>query len=208
MVVTALEKQKKRDNRVSVYIDGKFAFGMSEVDALYYHIKEGAEITQEEYDKILNELIFVKARDKAVRLLGFSQKTQKELMQRLSKDYSNEICERVIELLKKYGYINDEAYSAAFVNDSFKYKGWGSRRIKAELKNRGVSEETITAAVEGAELDEDARAYELLKKRLKGNTSPDYKERAKQYRYLAGRGFSYDVINAAFSALTDNFTED
>lgn len=208
MLITAVEKQKKRNNRVSVYIDGKFAFGMTEVDALYYHIKEGAEITREEYDKILNELIFVKARDKAVRLLGFSQKTQKELIQRLSKDYSAEICEKVIELLKNYGYINDEAYSAAFVNDSFKYKGWGSRRIKAELKNRGVSEETIAAAVERAELDEEARAYELLKKRLKGNTSPDYKERAKQYRYLAARGFSYDTINAAFYALTDNFTED
>lgn len=208
MLVTSVTQQKKKADRVSVYIDDKFAFGMTAVDALYYHIKEGEEITEERYNNILEELIYVKARDKAVKLLGFSARSEKELTDRLSKDYSIDICHKVIEMLKKYGYINDEAFSAAFVNDSFKYKGWGSRKIKAELKQKGIGDEEIALAFENANLDEQTKAYEILKKRLKGNNLPDYKERTKQYRYLVGRGFSYDVINAAFNALTDNFTEE
>jgi regulatory protein len=104
-------------------------------------------------------------------------------------------------MLKKYGYINDEGYAVSYTNDSFKFKGWGSRKIKAELIHKGVSEETVSRVLEDAELDEETKAYELLKKRLKGNNNPDYKERAKHYRYLVGRGFSFDDINTAFSRL-------
>jgi regulatory protein len=206
MLITAVTEQKKDPKRVSVYIDGKFAFGMTKVDCLYYHIKEDNEITEDEYNKILTELIYVKAKDKAVKLLGFSARTEKELVDKLSKDYSPEICERVIEMLKKYGYIDDSSYATSYISDSFKFKGWGSRRIKSELRHKGVDDETIDQAITNAELDEQTKAYELLKKRLKGNTCPDYKERSKHYRYLVGRGFSYDDINSAFSRLTE--TED
>lgn len=208
MRITAVTRQKKRENRLSVYIDDKFAFGMTEVDALYYHIKEGDEITEEQYNNILNELVYAKARDKAVKLLGISPRSEKELYSRLNRDYSDEICQNVISMLKSYGYINDADYAAAYVNDSFKYKGWGSRKIKAELRAKGVDETAADTALQNAELDEESRAKELLKKRLKGCTTPDIKEKNKQYRYLLGRGFSYDTIKAAFAALTDNSEED
>lgn len=208
MLITAVTAQKNKPDRVSVFINYEFAFGMTKVDALYYHIKEGEEITEERYNNILEELIYVKARDKAIKLLGFSARTEKELVKRLSADYSPEICEKVIEMLKKYGYINDAAFTASYINDSFKIKGWGSRRIKAELKIKGIAEEEISAALDNAQLDEESKACELLSKRLKGCTSPDYRERAKHYRYLVSRGFSYQVINEAFSRLTDNFQED
>ena len=208
MRITAVTKQKKDPDRVSVYIDEKFAFGISAVDALYYHIEEGKELTMERYDYILNELIYQKARDKAVRLLGFSARTEKELMDRLRPDYSEEICQRVIDMLKGYGYINDKEYARSYIKDSFQLKGRGSMRIRSELRHKGVSEEAIASALEDAELNEEEKAYELLKKRLKGNTSPDHKEKAKQYRYLASRGFSYDCISYAFSKLNESITED
>ena len=83
MLITEVKTQKKNTNRVSVYIDGKFAFGMTQVDALYYHIKEGEEISNERYKQIVEELIYAKARDKAIKLLGYSAKTEKELLQKL-----------------------------------------------------------------------------------------------------------------------------
>ncbi len=208
MIITSVTKQKNRQNRVSVFIDNKFAFGMTEVDALFYHIKEGEQISPERYNYILNELIYVKARDKAIKLLGFSARTEKELMKRLSTDYSPEICERVIEMLKGYGYINDRDYAVSYINDSFKYKGWGKRRILSNLKAKGIKEEEAFNALDEADLNEEEKAFELLKKRLKGNSTPDSKEKAKYYRFLLGRGFSYDVINSVFYRLTDNFSEE
>lgn len=208
MLITAVTKQKNNPKRVSVYIDEKFAFGMSEVDALYYHIEEGKQLSQERYDYILNELIYAKARDKAVKLLSFSPRSEKELIDKLKKDYSDEICQRVVEMLKRYGYLNDADYALSYVKDSFNLKGKGSIRIRSELRHKGIGEAEISSALETAELDEEEKAYALLKKRLKGNTDPDMKEKAKQYRYLASKGFSYDCINSAFSRLGENLTDD
>lgn len=208
MLITEVKTQKKNTNRVSVYIDGKFAFGMTQVDALYYHIKEGEEISNERYKQIVEELIYAKARDKAIKLLGYSAKTEKELLQKLEEEYNSEICNTVVEMLKKYGYINDDAYANAYINDSFRFKGWGSNRIKFELKKKGVDENKIAEAMENADLNEEEKACEILKKRLKGCTTPDYKERAKHTRYLASRGFDYEVIKTAFLRLTqDNFDD-
>ena len=208
MLITAVTKQKNDPKRVSVYIDEKFAFGISAVDALYYHIEEGKELTREKYEYILNEIIYGKARDKAIKLLGFSPRTEKELMDKLKGDYSEEICQRVLDMLKKYGYINDTQYAASYVKDNFNLKGKGSLRIRSELKHKGINEDTIISALDSAELDEDEKAYTLLKKRLKNNIHPDAKEKAKQYRYLASRGFSYDSINSAFSRLDGSITDD
>ncbi len=208
MLITAVTQQKKNENRLSVYIDNKFAFGITRVDALYYHIKEGEEISPERYNNILEELIYAKARDKAIKLLGFSLRTEKELLQKLGEEYSVEICTRVIDMLKGYGYIDDEEYAKAYINDSYNYKGWGSRKIKVQLKNKGIAEEKIEKALDEAVFDEVEKAYSLLKKRLKGNTTLDYKERAKHYRYLASRGFDYDIINSAFLKLAEEDLED
>lgn len=208
MLITSITEQKKDSGRVSVCIDGKFAFGISKADALYHHLKEGEELSREKYDIITDELVYGKAKDNAVKLLSFAPRTEKELAEKLSADYSPEICSRVTDMLKKYGYIDDEAYTAAYINDSFKYKGRGSLRIKAELRAKGVSEEIISAAFENASPDEEKMAYELLKKRLKGSMPTDRREMAKHYRYLAGRGFSYEVINNAFSRLNADFTEE
>jgi regulatory protein len=206
MLITEVNVQKKHPDRVSVYIDDKFAFGMSQVDALFYHIKEGAEITSERYEEILNELIYAKARDKAVRLLGFSARTEKELLQKLSADYSKEISSRVIEMLKGYGYIDDTAYAIAYTKDCFNLKSWGRQKIKAELKRKGVNDEIIANVFECLDFDESDNAYELLKKRLRGNTILDRNEKAKQYRYLLSKGFTSDVINTAFNRLNNDLS--
>ena len=76
------------------------------------------------------------------------------------------------------------------------------------IRDRGIGEAEIASALETAELNEEEKAYTLLKKRLKGNTVPDTKEKAKQYRYLASKGFSYDCINSAFSRLGENLSDD
>jgi regulatory protein len=210
MLITEVSVQKKHPDRVSVYIDNKFAFGMTEVDALFYHIKEGEEITDKRYAEILNELIYAKARDKAVRLLGFSARTEKELLTKLSTDYSEEISTRVIEMLKGYGYVNDKEYAISYAKDCFNLKGWGRQKIKSELKRKGVSDEIITSVFDELDADnninENDSAYELLQKRLKGNTELDFKEKSKHYRYLLSRGFTTDVINSAFNRLTDNWS--
>ena len=67
MIITDIKKQVKDTERYSIYIDNKFVFGLSGVDVLYYRLKIGNEIPQEKYDEILENVIYEKAKNTAVK---------------------------------------------------------------------------------------------------------------------------------------------
>ena len=71
MIITDIKKQVKDTERYSIYIDNKFVFGLSGVDVLYYRLKIGNEISQEKYDEILDNVIYEKAKNTAVKFLGY-----------------------------------------------------------------------------------------------------------------------------------------
>ena len=169
MIITDIKKQVKDTERYSIYIDNKFVFGLSGVDVLYYRLKIGNEITQEKYDEILENVIYEKAKNTAVKFLGYRARSKKELRDKLIKDYDENITNKVISMLEKYGYVNDEEYAKAYVRDCLNLKGWGQKRISLELTKRGIDK--------------------LQTKRLKGNTNIDFKEKKKHFDYLARRGF-------------------
>lgn len=205
MIVTDIKPQVKNKKRCSIFIDGKFAFGLSQVDVLYYKLKIGDEISAQRYEYILNETVYNNAREKAVALLGYRGRSRKELFDRLLQDYSRDIVCRVIGLLEKYGYIDDEKYARGYAADCFRLKKWGRRKIEFELRSKGVDEEVISAAIdsviENAEISQADSAAALLQKRLRGNTCITFKEKQKHTAFLAGRGFDFDTITSAFELL-------
>ena len=79
MIITDIKKQVKDTERYSIYIDNKFVFGLSGVDVLYYRLKIGNEISQEKYDEILDNVIYEKAKNTAVKFLGYRARSKKEL---------------------------------------------------------------------------------------------------------------------------------
>lgn len=195
MLITDIKQQSKDKSRVSVYIDGKFAFGITEADRLYYKLNIGNEITREKYNEIINENIYSKAKDKAAKLLGYRMRSEKELRKRLAEDFSEDITDRVIELFKGYGYINDAEFAIAYAKDCINIKKWGNVRIRSELRLKGVSDEDINNAL--ADVEDKRETYEtikrLLDRRIK-NTPIDNKERQKHFAFLMRRGFESEDI--------------
>ena len=175
MIITDIKKQVKDTERYSIYIDNKFVFGLSGVDVLYYRLKIGNEIPQEKYDEILENVI--RARSK------------KELRDKLIKDYDENITDKVISMLEKYGYVNDEEYAKAYVRDCLNLKGWGQKRISLELTKRGIDKNIIEKALPKENTEQLELIEKLLTKRFKGNTNIDFKEKKKHFDYLARRGF-------------------
>lgn len=197
MIITDIKQQVKDSKRVSIFIDNKFAFGISCVDALYYKLKTGDEISQEKYNKIIDETIFVKARDKALKLLGIRARSKKEIVDRLKSDYSEEIIDRVIDVLEKYNYINDTAFAEMYAKEKFRMKGWSKKRIYFELRQKGINENTINTVLENSDFDTYSAIEKLLAKRLKGKHNIDFKEQRKQFNYLLSKGYEYDEITEA-----------
>ncbi len=201
MKITDIQKQKHNSKRYSIFIDGEFAFGLDEIDVLYYKLLNTSEISEEKLNYIKENVLFSKARDTAVKYLSFKSRTKKEIVLKLEeKDYPKDIIEKVIKLLEKYNYINDYNYAGSFLRDKFNLNGFGIERIKYELKQKGISEEITQKVIEDNPLNETEKAAELVRRKY-GEYNFDIKERRKIAGFLQRRGFSYDTTKAVFDLL-------
>lgn len=201
MTITDIKEQSKDKNRLSVFIDGKFSFGISKVDAILYKLKIGDEITLDKYNKIINENVFIKARDKALKFLSLRARSQKEIVDKLKPDYADDVIQRVIQLLEKYNYIDDFAFAQSYAKDKFKLKGWSKKRIAFELRYKGVSNDIIERVFGENDFDPTNAIEKLLAKRLKGRTNIDYKEKQKHFNYLVSKGYEFEDIKDAINKL-------
>ncbi len=201
MEITKIEQQRNNDKRYSVFIDDKFVFGLSGEDVLYFKLKEGKEISQQQVDFILDNVVFTKARDSAFKYLGFKARTVQEVTNKLlEKQYSEEIIEKVMDLLKRYNYVDDYAFAKTYINERLTFKKIGKFRIKYELKEKGVADQIIETLLEETEFDEVSSAVSLIQKKCKNTDvrEMDNKEKQKIYNFLLRKGFNYEVISAAF----------
>ncbi|MGA0073379.1 MAG: regulatory protein RecX [Steroidobacteraceae bacterium] len=139
----------------------------------------------------------VGARLLALRLLNRRDYAARELIERLlERGVAGEVAESVVERLVAERLVDDSRFAGHFV-DWQAGRGQGPVRIAMELRERGVAGEVIEAAV----ASRDGRwreACRQLRRRRFGEAAPeDYKERARQARFLQYRGFSADQVRAA-----------
>lgn len=205
MIVTAITQQKNNKDRYSVFIDDNFAFGLIMQDIVYFKLKQGEEITQEKYDFIQNELIYIQAQNTALHYIGYKMRTEQEVRKKLfEKEYTEYIIERVINFLIKYQYIDDMKYSESYIKQRLQYNPKGIYVLKMELKQRGVKQNIIDKAVENMNIDELSDAIKLLQKKCFYLDDIDEKNKKRLFAFLQRRGYSYDIIKEAFAYVTKN----
>lgn len=146
------------------------------------------------YEK--REMDYSQTKEKALRLLEFRNHSSGELKRKLKiAGASDEDIENVIEFLKEYKLINDREYAKRLAADLKNLKKYGERRIRTELKSRGILSEDIEEAIgELPEFDEE-ELITMVKKRLKGDF--EKKNKDKVMRYFLNRGYSFDEIKKA-----------
>ena len=193
--ITSISPQTNHPDRYSVFINDKFAFGISAFDLLTLSLKEGNVLSDAEYKDILNSLDESKCQDYANGLISAKMYTEKKLRQKLKdRNFSDDTINIVVLRLKEYGYIDDVVYAEMFVNE-VKQK-YGTYKIRQKLFERGVPIEVIEEAL--TELDNLDTAVSHLKTKLR--CKPVQSEDVpKLLRFLAQKGFSYDDAKQALS---------
>ena len=83
---------------------------------------------------------------------------------------------------------------------------FGTQRITHELRQKGIAEELISAALPELKESELATAREVWKRKF-GTLPQDAKEKARQMRFLQSRGFGFDVIFQVLRQSTPNEDE-
>ncbi len=139
---------------------------------------------------------FAKARDYAFFLLKFRLRSENELLQRLKlKKIPEETIKEVASFLKEKRFIDDHVFASAWINSRLK-RPLGLRRIKQELRQKGVDKEIIEAQT--AKLEDYSEVETVLDlargrlNRLKGIDQVSAKRRI--YAFLLRRGFSPEVV--------------
>ena len=207
MKVTDVSQQKNNSQRVNVFVDGSYSFSLDEAEAVLKGIKPGKELSEKDIRNLLMDSEFGKARDYALGVLSRKMITSSDLLGKLKeKGYAEIIAVEVIEELTSLGYIDDESYAATYL-EYCREKMWGKKKIRFEMKQKGLGDELIENALmsydEGDLISEMA---ELIKQKYPHDDLSDMKTKAKITRYFASRGFDFSQIDASIRFVRE--TED
>ncbi len=146
----------------------------------------------------------INARDYALRLIEFRDRTEKEIREKLTaKGYSEEQIEDTVEFLKNYGYLDDKRYTTHFISDAINLKKWGKIRIRTELLRKGIDREIVEFAIDDAFCDmDDERVLNEMKKRFSNSDFSNMKERTRIFNFFMRRGFTPDEIKGAMNKMS------
>lgn len=153
------------------------------------------------------------AKRRALYLLGGRDYSRKELYKKLLNNYSEETCEKVLDFVEEYGYLDEERYAKRLARQCIEVKKYGVRRAQYMLLQKGIDRETAEAVL--AEYPEETRLEGLVQlieqkysDRLFGEGLEGRKELQKVVAALARRGFSYGEVKSAIEIVRENAEED
>jgi len=189
--ITGLKVQKKNPNRVNVYLDGEFAFGLSRITAAWLEI--GLPLDEEKILELQSEDEAEMAYQKAIHFLSYRPRSRREIMDNLSKhDYSMEASGKVVERLEQQGLVDDDAFAKTWVENRSEFRPRGRRALRMELRQKGIEPDLIDSVLE--DLDEDCLAYRAAIKQSRKYMDLDWQDyRKKMIAYLARRGLNYGI---------------
>jgi regulatory protein len=201
--ITAIERQKRNPERVNVFLDGAFAFGLPVNAVLDFQLRIGRQLTGLEIEELKELDDTAKATDAAIRLLTSRPRSVREIRDRLRrKEYGDETIERVLERLRDWRYIDDEAFARYWVENRESNRPRGRRLLEQELRQKGVERETVSSALDEAGIDERAGALEIARAKMRSyRNEEEAVARRRLGAFLARRGYGYDVVKPVLEAL-------
>jgi len=134
----------------------------------------------------------------ALRLLARREHSELELRHKLiGRNFTDSIVESVVMQLLDQGLLSDQRFAEVYIRCRFE-RGCGPLRIRAELRERGVSGDLTEQMLAGLSRSWVESACRQRSKRFARQLPHDYRERTKQMRFLQQRGFTSDQIQAVF----------
>ena len=207
MQVTDITEQKKITGRLNLFIDGAYYCSIAARLVEERRVYIGMDISAEKLDRIIFESDRQKAFDYACAYVGKHPSTEKAVKEKLyGRGYGKAVVEHVLDKLKDYGFVDDKSYAL----DYFEAKkgSCGTRKIAMKLREKGVSEEDIAEIYLQEDKGEMLKSALRVTKRHKGDKLADEKYLARLHRFLASRGYDYDIISKCISYAKGESNED
>lgn len=191
--ITALQAQKKNKERVNVFLDGSFAFGLPLETAV--RLKVGQSLSPDEIATLQQEDLLDKVKQTAYRLISYRPRSIAEVERHLArKGYDQELIDTAVAQLIAVDLLNDEAFARYWVEQRDTFKPRSRLALSQELRQKGIQRSIVEAVL--ANVDEYEAAHRAAIKKTRRWASLSAEEfRAKLGGFLQRRGFNYEIIN-------------
>jgi regulatory protein len=205
-VITALEIQKRNTERVNVYLDNEFAFGLTLMEAA--KLRKGQTLTAEEIIVLTDDDAVNKAVNRAIDFLSYRPRSSEEVRRNLvKKDIPKSAVLIAMERLQNLGYLDDVAFARFWIENRDTFNPKAPRALGFELRQKGIGDDILTPLFEEL-LDVQDSAYRVAKKQIRqyrGKTRQEFQH--KLSGKLQRRGFDYGIIKDVIHRLLEELDE-
>ncbi len=192
MKITDISAQVKTPGRYSIFIDGKFSFGLSESALLASGIHIGLELNQVELDELRDTAKADKAYNQALGLLARRPRSEWEMRDYLKrKEYEAPFIEEIMQRLRTGGWLNDVDFARRWVANRRLLKSTSRRRLQQELRAKRVADSVIADVLAEDETDDRQVLEQLIAQKRKQSR---YQDTQKLMAYLMRQGYNYGDV--------------
>ena len=191
MLITRIDASKSK--RYKVFSDYNYLFPLYAKELKQYHIEEGVEIADSAISTILDNIVYKRAKERALFLLERKSYSKSMMRDKLvATDYPDNVVDHVISFLEDYHYLNDGEYIQSYVNFNIHKKS--KRQMTFELLQKGISKEQIEEFFYETDYTEEVCLERQFLRYIKGKDLTDARVKQKIFRYFYGKGFSISLI--------------
>jgi len=203
--ITAIKAQKRNRQRVSIYLDGEFAFGLSRFVAAW--LEPGRKLTETEIAKLREEDTYEAAFQKALQFIHHRPRSVEETRRRLlEKGFGDEVVEATLEKLLEKNWLDDLEFARQWIENRNAFRPRSDRLLAYELRLKGVADDKVKQALDKFGGDENLLAYQAgIKKAKKCQNESKFDFQKKVGGFLSRRGFHYGIVKPAVARLWEEF---
>lgn len=198
--VTDVRPSGSDGDRLVVEVDGRREGELPAARAERMGLREGARLSESELDELRAAVHRQGAVDQALEYLSYRPRSEAELERKLrGEDFSEDAVRHAVARCRELGYVDDLSYARSHVRDRIRLKPRGVRRLRDELRGKGVDDETAEEAIRAAFREAGVTEEELLEraaeKKWESLEGEDpVRERRRFRSYLSRRGFPWALI--------------
>lgn len=197
--ITAITATRRNPGRVAVFLDGEFAAAADAGLVLELGWRVGDEIDADRLAGLADGDTIRRAITAGLDALAVRPRGVAELRLRLRRrGFEPEAVEAAITRLGELGYLDDRAFATFWIENRRQHRPRSARLITAELRQKGVSTESIDLG----DWDEAEAARDAAERWLRGHRGGDPATRERRLgQFLSRRGFGHSAIRAILRRL-------
>ncbi len=195
--ITALKVQQHNNQRVNVYLDEEFAFGLSRIVAAWLRV--GQELTEEKIAELRGADEREVALQRALHFIEHRPRTEAEVRRNLARHaVPEETMNYVLERLAANGLVNDSKFAQAWVENRSEFRPRSRKALTLEMRRKGLDDTDIQTALQEVDAaQEEQLAYQAAQKQMRKLGELEWMDfRNKLGGFLARRGFDYETIRS------------